>query len=64
MSVDVTVGDCHATIGNDIFQTAYSMGIIGEKWKRKNGKWKQKTKNEKQKWKMKNKKWKTKNEKR
>ena len=52
MSVDVAAGHCHATTGNDVFQTAYSMAL----WAKN-----EKTKNEK--WKMKNKKWKTKNEK-
>ena len=55
MSVDVAASN--ATTGNDVFQTAYSMGIMGKKWKTKNEK--RKMKNEKRK--MKNEKLKTKN---
>ena len=59
MSVDVAAGHCHATTGNDVFQTAYSMGIMGKKWKTKN----EKGKTKKEKWKTKNEKRKMKNEK-
>jgi len=64
MSFDVVAGHCHATTGNDVFQTAYSMGIMGKKWKTKSEKQKMENGNQKfknKKLKIKNKKLKTKN---